>query len=161
MTQCVPFLHDLLKPEVVNISPLVWAGIILVLSVRTLANVFTRPICAIFITQACPSRTALGTVNGANQALAAFCRSFGPSVAGLVYSRSLEVGKPWIVWRLGLTVFAFMVWTTGWFLSDKSVLPSQTEYVAVEQDTNALERAENEESSETPEAGTLNRPRTP
>ena len=115
---------------------------------RTLANVFTRPICAIFITQSCPSRSALGTINGANQALAAFCRSFGPSVAGLVYSRSLEVGKPWIVWRLGLTVFAFMVWIAGWFLSDRTVLPYESEYVAVEQNSVGLESANNEHALE-------------
>jgi hypothetical protein len=121
---------------------------------RTLANVFTHPICAIFISRACPSRTALGTVNGANQTLSSFCRSFGPSIAGLAYSHSLEVGKPWIVWRLGLAVFALTVWTAGWFLSDK---PRELEYIAVEQGIEALDSPHSEEFSEGQETRGQNR----
>ena len=51
-------------------------------------------------------------------------------------------------------MFAFMVWIAGWFLSDKTVLPCKSEYVAVEQDNMGLERANNEESLET---GDLNK----
>ena len=78
-------------------------------------------------------------------------------MAGLVYSRSLEVGKPWIVWRLGLTVFAFIVWIAGWFLSDRTVLPYESEYVAVEQDSVGLESANNEDALE---RGDINKPKT-
>jgi len=57
-------------------------------------------------------------------------------------------------------VFAFIVWTAGWCLSDKNVLPSHTEYVAVEQDDIGLEGADNEELLESLEAGDLNKPKT-
>jgi hypothetical protein len=53
-----------------------------------------------------------------------------------------------------------MVWTAGWFLSDRSVLPSKTEYIAVEQDTNALDGPDAEESSEGQERRGQNRERT-
>jgi hypothetical protein len=42
-------------------------------------------------------------------------------------------------------VFALMVWTAGWFLSDK---PSETEYIAVEQDIEVLDSRDSEESFE-------------
>lgn len=83
-----------------------------------MANAFSRPILSILITRSSPSRAQLGTINGANQALTALCRSLGPSIAGLVYSMSLEVGKPWIVWRLGLFIWASGLFMAGWFLTD-------------------------------------------
>jgi hypothetical protein len=50
--------------------------------------------------------------------MAALCRAAGPSVGGLVLSRSLEVGKPWIVW-VGLSGFSTIVFIAGWFLKDE------------------------------------------
>ena len=49
-----------------------------------------------------------------------------------MYSRSLEVSKPWIVWRYGLGIFAIIVWIGGWFLTDDVRLPSAKGYTAVE-----------------------------
>src|SRR5271170_5497927 len=112
-------------------SPLIWSGIILVLLVKVLAGVFAFPICAILITQSSPSRELLGTVNGANQALGSLCRAIGPAIAGVMYTRSLEVSKPWIVWRYGLGVFAVVVFIGGWFLTDEIRLPNAKEYVPV------------------------------
>jgi len=103
-----------------------------VLLVKVFAGVFAFPICAILITQSSPSRQLLGTVNGANQALGSLCRAIGPSIAGLMYSRSLEVSKPWIVWRLGLGIFAIVVFMGGWFLSDENRLPNPKGYNLVE-----------------------------
>jgi hypothetical protein len=115
----VPFLNKLLTTQEFDNSPLIWAGIILLLAIRVLINIFTRPILAILLTQSSPSRQCLGTINGANQALAALCRSAGPSVGGIVFSHSLEVGKPWIVWT-GLSAFSIVVFIGGLFLRDPS-----------------------------------------
>lgn len=49
-----------------------------------------------------------------------------------MYSRSLEVSKPWIVWRLGLGLFAVAVFVGGWFLSDENRLPNPKGYNQVE-----------------------------
>jgi hypothetical protein len=126
-------------------SPRIWCGIILLLSIRTMANAFSRPILSIFITRSSPSRAQLGTINGANQALTALCRSLGPSIAGLVYSTSLEVGKPWIVWRLGLCIWASGLFVAGWFLTDPEVETASAAYAPVpQQDEVVEERHESE-----------------
>jgi len=120
-----------------------------VLLVKVVAGVFAFPICAILITQSSPSRELLGTVNGANQALGSLCRALGPGIAGLMYSRSLEVSKPWIVWRYGLGVFSVLVWVGGWFLTDEVVLPNAKGYEPVsERDQNDIIEGEIEEEEE-------------
>jgi hypothetical protein len=48
-----------------------------------------------------------------------------------MYSRSLEVSKPWMVWRYGLGIFAGIVFLGGWFLTDEVRLPSAKQYVPV------------------------------
>ena len=126
--QCVPFLRTLIKTDHFPNTPGIWAGIISLLLIKVFSGVFAFPICAILITQSSPSRELLGTVNGANQALGSLCRALGPGIAGLMYSRSLEVSKPWIVWRYGLGIFAVLVWIGGWFLTDKVVLPNAKGY---------------------------------
>ena len=101
---------------------------------KVVAGVFAFPICAILITQSSPSRELLGSVNGANQALGSLCRAIGPAIAGVMYSRSLEASKPWIVWRCGLGIFAVVVWIGGWFLSDEVCLPNARLYTPVPDD---------------------------
>jgi MFS family permease len=125
-------------------TPQVWAGIIAVLWIKVIAGVFAFPICAILITQSSPSRELLGSVNGANQALGSLCRAIGPAIAGTMYSHSLELGKPWIVWRYGLAIFAAVVWVGSWFLSDEVRLPNAKEYrpVADEERDDAIEEEE-------------------
>lgn len=129
LTQCIPFLPKFIEHEKFDDSPNVWSGIILVLLVKVIASVFAFPICAILIMQSSPSREILGTVNGANQALASLGRAIGPAVAGIIYSRSLEVMKPWIVWRYGLCAFAIVVWIGSLFLSDEIHLPDAKTYL--------------------------------
>jgi MFS family permease len=131
LIQCIPFLPKILRTQEFDNSPQIWAGIVLVLFVKVFAGVFAFPICAILITQSTPSRALLGTINGANQALGSLCRAIGPTIAGLMYSRSLEVSKPWIVWRYGLGIFAIVVWIGGWFLTDENRLPNANEYAPV------------------------------
>jgi len=60
------------------------------------------------------------------------CRAIGPTIAGSMYSRSLEAGKPWIVWRYGLGLFSVLVWIGGWFLSDENHLPAARDYAPVD-----------------------------
>src|SRR5271169_3735838 len=121
----------LIKTDYFPNTPGIWAAIIALLLVKVFAGVFAFPICAILITQSSPSRELLGTVNGTNQALGSLCRAIGPAIAGLMYSRSLEVSKPWIVWRYGLGMFAAVVWIGGWFLSDEVRLPDAKGYISV------------------------------
>jgi MFS family permease len=102
-------------------------GILLVMVIKVIASVFAFPICAILVMQGSPSREVLGTVNGANQALASLGRAIGPAIAGIIYSRSLENEKPWIVWRYALGMVALAVWIGAWFLSDEVQLPNPRE----------------------------------
>jgi hypothetical protein len=159
--QCIPFLHNLLNShDSFDNSPLIWSGIIGILAIKVLAGVFAFPICAILITQSSPSRELLGTVNGANQALGSLCRAIGPSIAGTMYSRSLEVGKPWIVWRYGLGLFAVLVWIGGWFLSDENHLPAAKDYTPVdsadiEDIVDEIIEEENEEDETTPRSDSV------
>lgn len=101
------------------------------LLVKVVAGVFTFPICAILITQSSPSRELLGTINGANQALGSLCRAIGPAIAGVMFTRSLEISKPWIVWRVGLGVIGIVVWIGCWFISDEIRLPNPKGYMPV------------------------------
>lgn len=100
--------------------------------------------------QSSPSRALLGTINGANQALASLCRAIGPAVAGIMYSQGLEISKPWIVWRYGLGVFSIVVYLGGWFLTDEVCLPSPTTYLPLsdrDQDGVIAEEIQEEEDS--------------
>jgi hypothetical protein len=66
-----------------------------------------------------------------------------------MYSRSLEVSKPWIVWRYGLGIFAVLVWIGGWFLTDEVVLPNAKGYDPVpERDQDDVIEEEIEEEEE-------------
>jgi len=44
----------------------------------------------------------------------------GPMIAGYMFSLSLELSKPWLVWRCGLGIFAAIVWLGGWLLKEKT-----------------------------------------
>src|SRR5271169_3152639 len=139
----------LIKTDYFPNTPGIWTAIISLLLVKVFAGVFAFPICAILITQSSPSRALLGTVNGANQAPGSLCRALGPGISGLMYSRSLEVSKPWIVWRYGLGIFAVLVWIGGWFLTDEVVLPNAKGYDPVpERDQDDLIEEEIEEEEE-------------
>jgi predicted MFS family arabinose efflux permease len=110
------------------------------LTFRVLINIFTRPILAILLTHSSPSKACLGTINGANQALAALCRAAGPTVGGIVLSHSLEVGKPWIVW-FGLSALSLLVFTGAWFLRDEE---DEYSYAPIAQE-DRLEEGEDDE----------------
>jgi hypothetical protein len=69
---------------------------------------------------------------------------------------SLEVGKPWIVWRLGLFIWASGLFIAGWFLTDPetqeaayAVYAPLPQDVAVEEGNRSEERSsvEDDENS--------------
>jgi hypothetical protein len=128
----VPLLNKILANDHFDNSPRIWAGILFLLCIRTLINIFTRPILAILLTQSAPSKATLGTINGANQALAALCRALGPSIGGLVLAKGFAIGKPWICW-VGLAGFSTCVFIGGLFLVDsKQTVEKRKEYERVE-----------------------------
>ena len=152
----MPCLPKLITTDTFENTPKVWAGIIAVLWIKVIAGVFSFPICAILITQSSPSRELLGSVNGANQALGSLCRAIGPAIAGTMYSRSLEISKPGIVWRYGLAVCAAIVWVGSWFLSDRVVLPNPKEYSLItDEDVDEVIREEGETLWRGQEVGTI------
>jgi MFS family permease len=111
---------------------LLWFSIIIVLFVKAFAGAFAFPICAILLMQSTPARNLLGTVNGANQALGSLFRAIGPAITSAVFSRSLEISKPWIVWRYGLGIFSVLVWIGAWFLTGEIRLPNAMDYMLVD-----------------------------
>jgi MFS family permease len=135
-------LPQLNESDTFDNSLMIWAGILLVLLIKVIASVFAFPICAILVMQSSSSREYLGTINGANQALASLGRAIGPAIAGSIYSKSLEDGKPWVVWRYGLGMVALSVWIAAWFLRDEVRLPNPNN---CDMPMNDLEHAHKEE----------------
>jgi hypothetical protein len=65
-----------------------------------------------------------------------------------MYTRSLEVSKPWIVWIYGLGAFSIFVWIGGWFLTDEVRLPDAKDYRPVnDRDEDDIIDAEIEEEN--------------
>src|ERR1700722_12502707 len=53
-------------------------------------HVIAFPSCAILLANAAPSSTVLGSINGVAASMASLSRSFGPTVTGILHTKSLE-----------------------------------------------------------------------
>lgn len=56
------------------------------------------PTTAILLANAAPSSKVLGSINGVAASTASLSRAFGPTVTGLLHSKSLESGYSVIAW---------------------------------------------------------------
>jgi predicted MFS family arabinose efflux permease len=74
--------------------PAIYAIIVWKCTFSTLAY----PSNAILLTNAAPSLTTLGTINGVAASTASLCRAFGPTLSGLLYSLGLDTGYSGLAW---------------------------------------------------------------
>lgn len=87
----VPFLQ-LLPPH------LIYPGIFVALSVRSLTSILAFPLLLIMIKEAAPDKSHLGRINGLAASTGAACRSVASPIAGLLYGLSIEIRFTPLAW---------------------------------------------------------------
>ena len=101
-----PFLY-LLVPYLVLLPPrLQTAGIYGALLIKITFHVVAFPSNAILLTNAAPSKSVLGPINGVAASTACLARAFGPTVTGSIHSLGLRFGCNGLAWWAGGLVCA-------------------------------------------------------
>jgi hypothetical protein len=100
----VPFLQ--LLP-----THLVYPGLFVALTIRSLTSIIAFPLLLIMIKEAAPNKSHLGRINGLAASTGAACRTVASPVAGLLYGISAEIHFPLAWWASALValVGAFQV----------------------------------------------------
>ena len=81
-------------------------GIYFALLAKITFHVIAFPSNAILITNAAPSKTVLGTINGVAASTACLARSFGPTITGSIHAFGLKHGYNGLAWWAGGLVCA-------------------------------------------------------
>jgi hypothetical protein len=87
----VPFLQ-LLPPN------LLYPGLFLCLSIRSLCAILAFPLLLIMIKEAAPDKSHLGKINGLAASIGAACRTVASPIAGLLYGLSIEIRFTPLAW---------------------------------------------------------------
>ncbi len=103
----VPYL--VLLPE-----KLQTAGIYLALLIKITFHVIAFPSNAILLTNAAPSKSVLGTINGVAASTACLASAFGPTVTGFIHSAGLKFGCSGLAWWAGGLVCAIGALESFW-----------------------------------------------
>lgn len=74
------------------------AGVYLMIIWKCTFATMAYPTNAILLTNAAPSMTTLGTINGVAASTASLCRAFGPTISGLLYALGLQTGYSGLAW---------------------------------------------------------------
>lgn len=74
------------------------AGVYLMIIWKCTFATMAYPSNAILLTNAAPSMTTLGTINGVAASTASLCRAFGPTISGLLYALGLQTGYCGLAW---------------------------------------------------------------
>lgn len=116
----VPYL--VLLPEQLQTT-----GIYVALLTKITFHVIAFPSNAILLTNAVPSKSVLGTVNGVAASTASLARAFGPTVTGAIHSAGLQIGCNGLAWWAGGIVCAIGALESFWMeesLDGRPVDPS-------------------------------------
>ena len=89
-------------------------GIYAALLVKITFHVIAFPSNAILLTNAAPSKTVLGTINGVAASAACLARAFGPTVTGSIHSLGLRLGCSGLAWWAGGIVCAIGALESFW-----------------------------------------------
>jgi hypothetical protein len=101
-----PFLY-LAVPYLVLLPPrLQTVGIYFALLAKITFHVIAFPSNAILLTNAAPTKTVLGTINGVAASSACLARAFGPTVTGSIHAFGLRRGYNGLAWWAGGLVCA-------------------------------------------------------
>ena len=116
----VPYL--VLLPEKLQTT-----GIYVALLIKITFHVIAFPSNAILLTNAAPSKSVLGTINGVAASTACLARALGPTVTGAIHSAGLNIGCNGLAWWAGGIVCAIGALESFW-MED----PSQEEQAVCE-----------------------------
>ena len=89
-------------------------GIYAALLTKITFHVIAFPSSAILLTNAVPSKSVLGTVNGVAASAACLARAFGPTVTGSIHSLGLKIGCNGLAWWAGGIVCAIGAFESFW-----------------------------------------------
>ena len=103
----VPYL--VLLPEKLQTT-----GIYVTLLIKITFHVIAFPSNAILLTNAAPSKSVLGTINGVAASTACLARAFGPTVTGFIHSAGLKIGCNGLAWWAGGLVCAIGALESFW-----------------------------------------------
>ena len=103
----VPYL--VLLPERLQTT-----GIYAALLIKITFHVIAFPSNAILLTNAAPSKSVLGTINGVAASTACLARAFGPTVTGSIHSVGLRIGCNGLAWWAGGIVCAIGALESFW-----------------------------------------------
>jgi hypothetical protein len=85
---------------------LVYPGLFVALTVRSLTSIIAFPLLLIMIKEAAPDRSHLGRINGLAASTGAACRTVASPIAGLLYGISTEIRfTPLAWWASALVAF--------------------------------------------------------
>jgi hypothetical protein len=89
-------------------------GIYIALLTKITFHVIAFPSNAILLTNAAPSKSVLGTINGVAASTACLARAFGPTVTGSIHSWGLKIGCNGLAWWAGGLVCAVGALESFW-----------------------------------------------
>ena len=101
-----PFLYFAVPYLVLLPARLQYAGIYFCLLTKITFHVIAFPTNAILLTNAAPSKSVLGTINGVAASTACLARAFGPTVTGTIHTFGLKLGYNGLAWWAGGLVCA-------------------------------------------------------
>ncbi|OIW32111.1 MFS general substrate transporter [Coniochaeta ligniaria NRRL 30616] len=99
MMSLLYFLIYLTTPYLVLLPKnLQLVGVYLMIIWKCTFATMAYPSNAMLLTNAAPSTTTLGTINGVAASTASLCRAFGPTISGLLYGLGLKTGYSGLAW---------------------------------------------------------------
>lgn len=98
-------------------------GIYAALLTKITFHVVAFPSNAILLANAAPSKSVLGTINGAAASTACLCRAFGPTVSGAIHSAGLRLGFNGFAWWAGGLVCLIGA-LEAYFIQESDATPS-------------------------------------
>ncbi|KAG9787325.1 MFS general substrate transporter, partial [Aureobasidium melanogenum] len=126
-------------------------GIYFSLITKTTFQAIAFPANAILLANAVPSKSVLGTVNGAASSTACLARALGPVVTGYIHSAGLKLGYSGLAWWAGGLVCAVGALESYWMEESEGRLGSASH----EQEESSCEPLLHSVAIESPDENTL------
>ena len=93
-----PFLYLVVPYLVLLPRQLQTTGVYVALLVKITFHVVAFPSVVILLANAAPSKSVLGTINGAAASFACLARAFGPTITGSIHAAGLKFGCNGLAW---------------------------------------------------------------
>ena len=89
-------------------------AVYVILLLKITFHVLAFPATAILVTNAAPSRSVLGLINGASASTASLSRAFSPTITGAIHTWGLHLGMTGLAWWIGGIVCLFGAMESSW-----------------------------------------------